>query len=791
MVGPRSTQIGFKIAACFAALALLSACGGGSGGATGGPVSGPPPSPPPPPPPPPPPSPPTTTNFDTAEFRQSDGPDFHNAVSAWESGITGANSLIAIIDTGIDLDSPEFAGRIHPDSTYVAGSGNAEAEDSHGTDVALVAAGARNDSGALGIAFDADILALRSDEPGSCATNTDDALDGCLFSDRSIARGVDQAIASGATVVNLSLGGSAPTSVLRQAIARAAAAGLVIVVAAGNDGDSTDAGIDPDQPDPFATGLLAAGGGNVIIVGSVDEVGDFSDFSNRAGNSATSFISARGEGICCIYEDGELRITTDANGDRFITLVSGTSFSAPQVSGAAALLAQAFPNLTGDQIVSILLDSARDSGAVGADAVFGTGILDIAAALAPGSSTTLSGSTTRLTLGDDTGFGSAAMGDALANAQLETIITDQYGRAYSYDVGSRLRNAAPQQRLLGAVQTQGRRVRAGSDDIALAFTVSDDRGTTALSQLRLSPAEADQARVIAGRVALKLSPDTDVAFGFAESANGLVSQLQGQSRPAFLIARSSVGDTGFFTATDASLAVRRQIGDWGLTLSAESGEAVLSQFRIDEGLQLRRGDRQPIRSVGFALDRQFGSLETAFNAAIMQEEGTVLGAFFHEAFGGAGADTIFLDANLAYSPAANWRIGGAFRQGFTRVNQAGFVTSSSGFQSQAWAFDVSRRNVIGVGDTLGFRLSQPLRVVNGGLTLNLPVAYDYSTESAILGDRFLALTPDGREIMGELAWSGEAFGGAASVSMFYRRQPGHIVAAPDDAGMALKWNVGF
>ena len=141
-----------------APVALLAACGGGgsSGGVNSTPNPGGNPTPTPTP---------TATatpaaQFDTAEYRRSDGPEQHKAVSAWSKGYTGDDVSIAVIDSGIDVDNAEFAGRISPASKDIFDSRNQlDASDSHGTNVALVAAAARNSSGILGMAWGADVLA--------------------------------------------------------------------------------------------------------------------------------------------------------------------------------------------------------------------------------------------------------------------------------------------------------------------------------------------------------------------------------------------------------------------------------------------------------------------------------------------------------------------------------------------------------------------------------------------------------------------------------------------------------
>lgn len=779
----------------------LSACGGGGGGAisTPGPQPAPAPAPSPAPSPTPSPSPtptptptPPPSSFDTAEFRRSDGPDFHNAVAAWQRGATGRGETIAVIDTGIDTDSPEFAGRLSPLSADVAANRSVEAEDDHGTHVSLIAAAARNNTGILGIAFDATVLALRADTPGSCAdVDPADPSNSCSFADSSIARGIDRAVSAGATVINISLGGGAPSDGVRAAVQRAAAAGIVVVVSAGNDGEGGGS-TDPAQPDPFATGVLQSGGGNVIIVGSVDASGQISAFSNRAGSQANSFLTALGERICCVYQDGSILVTT-RDGQQFVTLFSGTSFSAPQVSGAVALLAQAFPNLSGAQIVRILLESARDAGATGIDPVYGRGILDIARAFAPQGTTTLAGGTT-LALADDVAVGSAAMGDATqGTAGLQAIILDGYGRAYDHDLGARLRGATVQPRLNPALGGGSRQVALGGAGVSLAFSITDDphqdRGRG--HQLRLTRDEAEGARVLAARAAFTLSPEMQMGFAFRQGSDGLVAQLQGQERPAFLIAGDARSDAGFTVGTDAAFALRRQVGPWGLTASAERGEAWLGAYRRAGEVFGRVHEKRPTATFSIAADRYFGNIEASIGASWLREDRTVLGAHFHDALGAGGASTLFLDASADWRFAPGWRAGAQMRQGWTRADRQGLVSTGSNLTSRAWSIDLGRQGVFGPFDFLGVRLSQPLRVESGGLSLYLPVGYSYASERASYAQRSLSLAPRGREIDGEIAWRGPLWGGEAAASMFYRKDPGHYASTPDDKGAAIKWTAKF
>lgn len=778
-----------RIGAVLLASAMLSACGGGGGGTNSTPAPSPSPSPSPTPTPSP------DTNFDTAEYRRSDGAFFHDAAAGWQLAATGQGVTIGIVDTGIDTDSPEFAGRISSASADVAGTRSIEDPDGHGTMVALLAAAARDDTGIVGIAWESSVMALRADSPGSCATaDPNDPDSGCTFFDSDIAAGVDRAVANGAKVINLSLGGSAPTQQLRNAVSDAAAAGVVVVVSAGNDANDPAPSTDPNEPDPFATGLRQAGNGNVIIAGSVDSSGVLSDFSNRAGSEADSYLAALGEEVCCVYEDGVLK-TSVQNGQTFVTVVSGTSFSAPQIAGAAALLFQAFPNLSATEVVELLLNSARDAGATGTDTTYGRGILDIAAAFEPQGTTSLAGSSTTVPLNETTLITSSAMGDAMNSpASLEAVVLDSYRRAYSVDLAQNRRSARVSPRLASSLIAPLRQVRGGSEGLSLAFSVDGSRLPEAFAwsrQLRLVSDDARGAEVLAGRVVASLSPDMQLAFGYARGADGLISEVQGAKRPAFMVAGSPSDGLGFSRTGEFSIAVRQRLGLWGLTVNAERGSASTGVQEDDLTYQTGRFARSPYARIGLGLDRDWGNLDTALAASWLSEERTMLGASLHEAFGSAGSDSVFLDARAGWNFASHWRLGAAWRQGFTRARTHGLVAAGSRLVSNGWAFDLSLASLFHKNDTIALRVSQPLRVASGGINLNLPVAYSYETLEATQGIRRLSLAPRGREVTSEIAWRGPLWGGLASASLFYRKDPGHYANLPDERGIGLSWNSEF
>ena len=772
----------------------LSACGGGGVGST--PVPLPPTAdvPPAPPAPPPAPPPPPTTSFATPEYLRSDGPDFHRAITAYQAGASGRGVTVGIIDSGLDPNSHEFAGRIHAQSGDVTGAGRRLGDDDgHGTSVSRVLAAAKDDRDIQGMAFDATILALRADQAGSCAPtaqSVDEA--GCSFFDSAIATGVDRAVDNKARVINISLGSAGgASSALRTAIDRATSAGVVVVVSAGNEGDKLDPAFDPNSPSPFAQSLVANGNGLVIIATAVDDNGIITKFSNKAGAAQNAVLSALGKGICCEYRNDTIYRLV-ANDGTSVRVFNGTSYSAPQISGAAALLAQAFPNLTGAQIVNLLLTSARDAGAAGTDTIYGRGILDIGRAFAPAGTTSLAGTTMAVPLIGNGGTTSAAMGDAaLSPMSANAVVLDSYGRAYDINIAEGISASAARLRLAPALVDQGRSVSISHGTTDLAFSISaSNAGSVGLSPLLLSYGQQSQARILAGRVSAAIARDTRFSLGIRQAAAGQVAALQGNSGAAFLTATDARMEGGFERVPDQSFAMRHQLGRFGLIGSVEAGHARV--FERGGAALLRHTDnRYPYASVGVSLDRKIGPASFAFGANWMREDATVLGARFANFIGQNGARSLFVDGRADVTLIGSWSLGASWRQGWTNANAGASLTARSSLQSNAFSLDLSGAHVLTRGDRIAFRIAQPLRVTRGGLALNVPVAYDYATLGTTFAVRQISLAPKGQEIASELVWGVPIYGGHFSSNLFWRHEPGHFESAPDDVGIAFRLQFDF
>lgn len=750
---------------------LLAGCGGGGGvGSTPTPTPSPPPSPTPTPTPVPTPTPTPTPSgtFNTSEYQRSNAAVAADALTAYNAGASGAGVKIAILDSGLTDALGEFTGRIDSASRDMAGSRgftDGDTQDGHGTSVAAVAAAGRNNNVIMGVAYNATVLALRTDDPGSCA-----GTNGCQHFDSVLASGVDYARTNGARVINMSLGGDPVSATLRAAIGRATAAGIIVVVSAGNCGQvSTDCSVAETQPDGFAqVASTAEARGLVIIAGAHNANYVESSFSNPAGSFGQYYLTALGDRV----------LSFDHTGQTF--LYSGTSYSAPAVAGAVALLAQAFPNLTATQIVNLLMTTATDAGAVGTDSVYGRGILNLTAAFQPQGSTSLAGSAVPVLL-DNNGTLSPAMGDANATASGKAVILDSYARAYQLNIGGTIRRMAATLPLTGAISHDIRTTSLDFGKMSVAMRVAGTNSGVnggmerwaGLDSLKFSGQPLARPFTLGGAFSFRLGSRTTAFASFGQAIDAAPARAA-----SWLIANAPAESPGFDAHRDVALGIRHAIGSIVLTVTGEQGSA----------LHLRPGEITPrYTTIASRVDRSFGALSLGIAAGMMREQSSVLGARFSSALGGGGASTATTDLDVGLALGKGWGVRGQWREAWTVADRGGALTRGR-LTSNAFSFDVTHQGKV---DRVGFRLAQPLRVASGVYRLNLPASYDYATSSTAYAVTNLDLAPHGRELDLEGNY-GRGIGSAwIDANLFLRHDPGNIAALPDDVGAAVRVSLSF
>jgi serine protease len=319
-----------------------------------------------------------------------------NLPAAWDKTTGSANVKIAVLDTGIVANHPDLQSRLSADSydfiSSVSNGGDGDGVDSdardpgdgqdnaacststsrsssfHGTHVAgTIGASTNNNIGTAGIAWAGEIMNLRV--LGCEGGSTFDIAQALLY-----AAGIENALGINPTktadVANLSLGGGSPSNVMTNAVQAARAAGLIIVAAAGNDGNST-----LSYPASY-DGVIS-----VAATDLSDRRAFYSQFNARVdiaapGGDTSTDLDADG------FPDGVLSTLASREGrtqiDYRYGFKIGTSMAAPHVAGIVALMKSVNPALTPTLLDQLLSSSAItvDLGPSGRDDNFGHGRID-------------------------------------------------------------------------------------------------------------------------------------------------------------------------------------------------------------------------------------------------------------------------------------------------------------------------------------------------------------------------------------------------------------------------------
>ncbi|MDX6451634.1 MAG: hypothetical protein QOH16_1683 [Gaiellaceae bacterium] len=281
-----------------------------------------------------------------------------NLVPAWVQ--QAAHSVtIAVVDTGADVLAPSLAAK--SPMTWDAATGVSTVSDSvgHGTFVASLAAGSISDAnGMSGFGGDARLMIVQANRGGTG------------FSDVDEATAIVWAVDHGANIVNLSLGGTQTSQVERSAVDYASQHGVLLVAAAGNSAQQ-------GNPTVYPAALVGDSG---LVVGASDQAGARAPFSTTGSYvdvlaPGVDVLGALASGISSVSFTPVA--TPGSNGT--YGFGTGTSYAAPEVAGAAALVWAANPHLDAAGVAATLEATAASQGAWTNDLAFGT--IDVAAAV--------------------------------------------------------------------------------------------------------------------------------------------------------------------------------------------------------------------------------------------------------------------------------------------------------------------------------------------------------------------------------------------------------------------------
>ncbi|MDP3739687.1 MAG: S8 family peptidase [Hyphomonadaceae bacterium] len=774
------------------AAASMAACSGGGGGS---PAAPPPPilppSPPPPPAPPPPPPPPPASFFETPEylgsaFTSGNRPGLAqiHASSAYAGGGTGQGITIAVIDTNVDTSISELTGQILSSfdtcATAAAGCGGiARAAtdidtDGHGTMVASVIVANKNGTGVHGVAFEAKVIAIRADRPGTCQMTGED--EGCKFNDASLVTAINHAVANGAKVINMSLGGEGPiSSTLRNAMIAATNQGVLFVIAAGNEGAAatgTDPAMGQNPTEPAIVAGDPAMNGRVVAVGSVGPSGAMPTYSNRAGSTAAFYLLApggaaiQGQNLVLAGVDDNVRQPTlptcsggmttgcnDADTDGDYWSGAGTSFASPHVAGALALMLDAFPNLSPQAALDILLTTADDyvtttpdailgvNAGAGVDAIGGRGLLNLLRAFAPVGTVAFDFDGVEVEVSAAMGPARGALGDWVehSGAFNGLVFQDRYERGFRVGEAELARGRAPfSDFTLRADYARGQ---------ARAFSV----GGASVSWFNAPKPAYDP------RMPWAEAPDANFAVSYS-FANTEIATGHGGGPQSLTPAMTLIDDP----SGPATLGSGQ---NW--TSASHSFGPVKLDFRGSSGFGRDAS--------GFGIGTGGEDWAVRLGYARLKDTNAALGGTLQSRFGGEDATRMSAVSLEGQRVAGKWTLSGSLEAADARID----TLDVSNLWTSAWSLSAQHPFA---GGAMRFTAAQPRRAEGGELAFNAPVAVT-KTGSILYESRIAGLTPSGRELDLETAWStrlGEmtTFEAAAALSL----QPNHVAdAAPETA----------
>lgn len=655
----------------------------------------------------------------------------------------GKGITIAVVDTGLNPNHVELAGRVSAQSTCVATNNcwyGYQDTNFHGTFVASIAAGALNNYGMVGVAPSATILGIKIAQPNGSAIPSDENA------------GLLAAANRGAQVINLSYGsffGPKTTSAyasynnaLVSTLNTVASKGTTTVIAGGN---SSTTFMDNVNQGGFTSASLS----RLLFVGSVNSANQLSSFSNTPGT--TKFTTTDGKTVnlnsLWLMAPGENIIGAYYGMNNYYVQASGTSFSAPQVAGAVALLESRWPTLyKNGTAAKVLLTTATDLGAAGVDNIYGAGLMNLNKAFLPIGNLTISnskGAQVNVTTITGSMITSGAFGSlATIKSKLGNIIAfDTYSRDFSVNLANLIQTKPT---AATVVLPHGSQVVGSSYKFAEGGGLSYAEDVSTLPEYFRDKQADDRQKSF--YLSMTDGEGTTTAGGYGFSATPSFAQaLYGIDSGAAedISALGLSNELLSLTQGGAFIAYGEQINS--KTRYALSWSQTASQ---DEFLTSQDGETSSAHAVGLGLAHKMSDTwNLGFTLNYLGENNQYLGSTYANSAVSFGDhhNSLSLGVSSSFDLGNDRRL--SFDAAVTRGSGANvsnsLIESVSDVYAESLGVTYSQDNAFKKGDAFSISLKQPMRVFSG--SANMVTSGVDGNGDAVIGSEQVSLKPDGFE----------------------------------------------
>lgn len=659
---------------------------------------------------------------------------------AHDRGFTGQDSRIALIDSGVRRTHIELAGQFAGHFNVLTNETSADAASdsgNHGTHVAGILAAKRNNTGMVGYAYGSRLLNVRFT----------DASDEITATDQQLATGFAWARNNGARWFNNSWGIDLTAAEAGRATIETSfpallaewrtgtAAERVYVWATGNESF--------DQPLVFAAlpVLYPELQHHWLAVASVDsDTGVLSSFSNACGDAAAWCLVAPGTDI----------VSSIALGDDRYGRFSGTSMATPAVTGALAVVSQAFPTLSSGQVVQRLLYTANKEGRYADQGLYGQGLLDLELATRPvGTLTVVSADGTAVPLQDSALMLGTPFGTANPLAGVQVMTTDQLSAGFAVDLGQLL---TPQDFRYDSVQGFARLSRSQTSETHGQQSLTRFSGTGINESLVMTLNQGKGQSLSIGQV-----DDLDMLNG-AQSRAGL-SQLDASLASPFWLQQQN----------EQALAMRQRMPLGRASLEFTSAASALRQ------------------GMSIGLSSGAAPYVVTIEAGYLRGRDGLFDSRGRGAFDLSSASQTLYTGVRGHMDLGAFTLGHAAYMGKTQVDGGGLLGDMQNVVSSSWLLSGGYQR--GNADW-GLVLQQPLRVESANARVNVATGY--------VGNLFdmqsvsLNLAPDGRQLNLEAFWR-KSLNGNRDIKLSWLgiREPGHNAGAAPMQVLMGQWQQRF